>query len=41
MVKDHYKNLGFRLEGDLWIMDLANYQPKQCYIQISNNHGKQ
>ena len=40
MVKDHYKNLGFRSEGNLWIMDLENYQPKQCYIKINNEHGK-
>lgn len=41
MVKDHYKNLGFHAEGNLWTLEVANYKLKECYIQTYFRHGKQ
>jgi len=32
MVKDHYLNLGFEKAGDFWLLSLAGYIPKSCYI---------
>jgi FkbH-like protein len=32
MVKDHYKNLGFKQAGDFWELDVLEYQPKSNYI---------
>ncbi|MDR2841556.1 MAG: HAD-IIIC family phosphatase [Paludibacter sp.] len=32
MVKDHYKNLGFTLDGDLWKLDVKNYKTKTNHI---------
>lgn len=38
MVKDHYKNLGFRFEKEendifIWVLETADYQPKECMIE--------
>lgn len=38
MVKDHYKNLGFKFEKEennifTWVLEIANYQPKECMIE--------
>ena len=33
MVKDHYKNLGFQLNGEFWLLDVTKYKNKECYIQ--------
>jgi len=32
MVKDHYQNLGFTADGDGWVLDVASYQDKKCFI---------
>ena len=32
MVKDHYKNLGFRQSNGFWVLDLADYENKKCFI---------
>jgi FkbH-like protein len=32
MVKEHYRNLGFREEMNYWLLDLGNYQNKSCFI---------
>ena len=34
MVKDHYKNLGFIDEGGYWNLNVNNYIPKECQIEI-------
>lgn len=33
MVREHYKNLGFTEDGNLWYCNTNNYQPKVCYIK--------
>ena len=38
MVKDHYKNLDFKFEKEennifTWVLEIANYQPKECMIE--------
>lgn len=38
MVKDHYKNLDFKFEKEennifTWILEIADYQPKECMIE--------
>ena len=38
IVKDHYKNLGFKFEKEendisTWILEITNYQPKECMIE--------
>lgn len=33
MVKDHYLNLGFKAEGDGWMLDVESYQTKKCFIE--------
>ena len=38
MVKNHYKNLGFKFEKEennifTWILEIADYQPKECMIE--------
>lgn len=33
MVKDHYLNLGFKGDNNDWILDLANYEIKPCFIK--------
>lgn len=32
MVKDHFKNLGFREENNYWILDVVDYNNKKCFI---------
>ena len=32
MVKDHYKNLQFEPENNYWVLAVANYQIKKCFI---------
>jgi len=32
MVEDHYLNLGFEKEGNYWLLLLADYEHKTCYI---------
>lgn len=32
MVKEHYKNLGFEAQGEYWILDVKQYQPKKTFI---------
>ena len=34
MVKDHYPDLGFKKEGDYFILDVKGYQNKNSYIKI-------
>ena len=36
IVKDHYKNLGFRLAGDKWVMDVASYEKRNTFITNKN-----
>ena len=38
MVKDHYKNLGFKFEKEendifIWGLEIVDYQPKECMIE--------
>tara|TARA_B100001093_G_scaffold503354_1_gene557617 strand:+ start:685 stop:2382 length:1698 start_codon:yes stop_codon:yes gene_type:complete len=37
MVKNIYKNLGFRLKEKLWVLDLSNSKYKKCEIMIDKN----
>jgi FkbH-like protein len=32
IVKDHYSNLGFREDGDKWVIDVAGYEKKITFI---------
>jgi FkbH-like protein len=32
MVKEHYAGLGFRPEGGLWVLDVADYAKRRCFI---------
>ncbi len=32
MVRDHYENLGFIKSGNSWILKVAEYENKKCYI---------
>jgi len=32
MVKDHYKNLGFKPDSNYWLLSTDNYQNKKCFI---------
>jgi FkbH-like protein len=32
IVKDHYKNLGFKMSENCWILDITNYKNKKCFI---------
>jgi FkbH-like protein len=32
MVRDHYRHLGFKPEGDYWLLDTNNYENKITYI---------
>ncbi len=32
MVKNHYKNLGFKEAGEEWVLDVNEYENKKCYI---------
>ena len=33
LVKDHYRDLGFEPRSGAWVLDLAGYQPRTCYIK--------
>lgn len=33
MVKDHYKDLGFTADGDLWELDVDTYSDRKCFIK--------
>ena len=33
IVKDHYENLGFKEEKNLWVLDVATYKPHINYIE--------
>ena len=37
MVKNIYRNLGFRLKEKLWVLDLSNFKYKKCEIMIDKN----
>ncbi len=37
MVKNIYKNLGFRLKEKLWVLELSNSKYKKCEIMIDKN----
>ena len=39
MVRDHYKNLGFEQSGDFWILDVANYVKRKCFIRDKIDEG--
>ncbi len=32
MVKDHYLNLGFVSDGNEWLLNIAEYENKKCFI---------
>jgi FkbH-like protein len=32
LVKDHYLNLGFKPQGDFWLLDVDTYVAKKCFI---------
>jgi len=32
IVKDHYKNLGFREQDNNWILDIKEYKQRKCFI---------
>jgi FkbH-like protein len=34
MVKDHYLNLGFEKQNEIWVLKLDNYQQRKNYIKI-------
>lgn len=36
IVKDLYKNLGFRQEDNLWVLDIENYHKKKTFIKYEN-----
>ena len=36
MVKDHYKNLEFTFDNNLWLCETSKYKSKPCYIKNSN-----
>ncbi len=40
MVKDHYKNLGFKNVDGYWNLSVNNYTPKECLIETKLNNGK-
>jgi len=33
MVKDHYFNLGFKTDGDFWLLSTYDYNFKKCFIE--------
>ena len=37
MVQNHYENLGFKTENGKWILEIADYQPKEVNIKTKNN----
>jgi FkbH-like protein len=36
IVKDHYRNLGFEQEDNLWILKVDNYESKKVFIKIKS-----
>ncbi len=36
MVKDHYKKLGFEVDGNYWILNVTDYDNKKCFINKKN-----
>ena len=34
MVKDHYKNLGFTMANEYWVIDTTTYTDKKNFIHI-------
>lgn len=38
MVKDHYKDLGFKFNNGMWKLELKDYVPRECCIEIKNNY---
>jgi FkbH-like protein len=36
MVKDHYLNLGFTPDHDLWLLDVNSYKRKKCFIESNS-----
>ena len=36
IVRDHYQNLGFELQGDRWVLDVAKYENRNAFITINN-----
>ncbi len=38
MVKDHYKDLGFKFDNGIWKLQLKDYVPRECCIEIKNNY---
>lgn len=41
MVKDHYLNLGFKKEDNLWILNVLNFNNKKCHIIKKENGYEQ
>lgn len=37
MVKEHYKKLGFDSADGIWLLNLDEYQPIPCFININNS----
>jgi len=37
MVKEHYKNLGFRQLGEQWHLDVKDYINRKCFINLNTN----
>jgi FkbH-like protein len=35
MVKDHYENLGFEKDGAHWKLNVKEYVPKKCFIELN------
>lgn len=33
MVKKHYQDLGFKMEGEFWILDVNHYEERKCFIK--------
>lgn len=39
LVVDHYQNLGFKKEGDNWLLSLDSYKNRKCLINISHEQN--
>lgn len=37
LVKNHYANLGFTQDGAYWRLEIATFQPKECFINIKES----
>ncbi|HUC79690.1 MAG TPA: HAD-IIIC family phosphatase [Flavisolibacter sp.] len=35
LVKDHYAKLGFRLNGNYWLLDVASFADKKTFVQLA------